>query len=360
MAADPFDVYRDPRKLQQLAFQQGLLGLATGLLRGRNWSEGLSTGLANYGQQSQNTLWDSVKAAQLAQEQAKGEREAAADAVKKKAIDELIAQQPPAEQPRWRAAAAAGALDTIIANQFKPPEAPKTREIRRGTQQVTQEWSPEKGWADVASGPAWGPQQGPAPSEFDRLAAAAGLRPGTPEYVAAAQQKLMGGNKTISSGGVSPEQFQAEEKIRDDFNQLPEVKSYKTVIPIIESAYETLGRDNHSSDINLIYALGKIMDPGSVVCEGEMVMATQAGSPASQVVGLMSYLTGGGKLPPDVRSQLVAELQSRTDALQSQYTQAYDRYSDMAKAYGLDVPRTIGAASQQRRAPKLADPLGIR
>ena len=162
---------------------------------------------------------------------------------------------------------------------------------------------------------------------------------------------------SVSDTGVSETQFNAEEKIRDDFNQLPEVKNYKTVIPIIESAYDTLGHDNHASDLNLIYALGKIMDPASVVREGEMVMATQAGSPANQVLGYMSYLTGGGKFTPELRQQLVTELQSRVDALQQQYDQGYQRYSDIAKSYGLDVPRTIGNPSKQVTHN---DPLGIR
>lgn len=153
--------------------------------------------------------------------------------------------------------------------------------------------------------------------------------------------------KTVSPGGPTETQFNAEEKVRDDFNQLPEVKTYKQVLPVIQSAYDTLGRDNRASDINLIYALGKIMDPTSVVREGEMILVQNAASPANQLAGYISYLSGGGKFTPELRQQLIAELQSRTDALQSQYQQAYERYGGIAQSYGLDVSRTIGEPSKQ-------------
>jgi hypothetical protein len=236
------------------------------------------------------------------------------------ALEKAIAHLPPEQQDLARANP-----DAFL----KPPSAPDAPKTAGGMYYDTEKktFLPIPGYTEQAA-----------------AIAAAGRAPAPPR-------------PTISGTGVTPEQFNAEEKIRDDFNQLPEVKNYKTVVPIIESAYETLGRDNHASDLNLIYALGKIMDPASVVREGEMIMATQAGSPASQVLGYMSYLTGGGKLPAEVRQQLVTELQSRVDALQSQYQQGYQRYSDIARSYGLDVNRTVGSATaQQRRAPPEVPP----
>lgn len=399
-----------PQQIRLSMLGQGLTNVGAGLLSGKNWSEGLSRGLLGFQQAQQNTLEDAMRQATFGfnLDKMKADREQAA--AKKKAIEDYIISQPAEQQLKLRAAAESGALDSIIANQMKP-FTPNIETIARGTQQEQGYYDQSGKWVKVGEGPRFAPQQPPQPSEFDRLARAAGLAPGSPEYRAAAKAKLGGGGEwqtgkgeggvefkynistgetnlakptggfyrldelggqpqgvspqagraavdltrygtkkeqaTVSEGGVSSEQFQAEEKIRDDFNQLPEVKSYKLVLPVIQSAYDTLGRDNRASDINLIYALGKIMDPTSVVREGEMVLVQNAASPANQLKGYIDYLTGGGKFTPELRQQLITELQSRTDALQSQYQQTYQRYGDIAKSYGLDVNRTIGKATTQ-------------
>ena len=51
---------------------------------------------------------------------------------------------------------------TVLESLLKPPEAPKTREVRRGNQQVTEEWNPQTGWTVVGEGVAFAPPQPPA------------------------------------------------------------------------------------------------------------------------------------------------------------------------------------------------------
>lgn len=179
------------------------------------------------------------------------------------------------------------------------------------------------------------PPQPRSPTELETLRG--WLNSPDPQLRAIAQQKL-----NVNQQGVSTDTFNQEEKIRDDFNQLPEVKTYKAVIPIIKSAAKA--GDTRAGDLNLIYAMGKIFDPTSVVREGELQMADSTGAPLSQVQGYFNYLQGGGRLPPDVRANLVAELNSRVGELEQQYQQSFDTYGETAKSYGLDPNRTLGTA----------------
>lgn len=180
----------DPKALQRQAIAQGLLGLSAGLLGSKTPGEGLSRGLMGFQEAQSHGLDDAMRQATFGfnLEQMKSEKDK--EAAKKKAIDDYIVSQPVEQQAKLRAAAEAGALDNIIADQFKPPEAPKTREIRRGTEQVTQEWTPDKGWADVASGPAWAPpnqttiQMPKSIEERDQLTLTTG-DPSSPDYAMA-------------------------------------------------------------------------------------------------------------------------------------------------------------------------------
>jgi hypothetical protein len=63
--------------------------------------------------------------------------------------------------------------------------------------------------------------------------------------------------------------------LRKQFETEQSTQDYKTVLPLMDSALKI--QNNKAGDLNLVYAFGKAMDPGSVVREGEQVMATNVG-----------------------------------------------------------------------------------
>lgn len=150
---------------------------------------------------------------------------------------------------------------------------------------------------------------------------------------AADQNAIAGANKNV----------QLTEGIRKEFEGLPEVKSYKAVIPITESARKA--PNTPAGDIDLIYAVGKVMDPGSVVREGELNLVIKAGSPAQKFQGLVNYVQGGGRLAPAQRKELMAALDNRVGEIKTQYDNAKNSYSTILNLQGIDpnqVFTTIG------------------
>ncbi len=195
-----------PQQIRLGMIGQGLTGLGAGLLSGRTPGEGLSRGLLGFQEAQSRGLEDAMRQATFGYNTERMASEREKDAAKKKALDDYIMSQPLEQQPRLRAAAEAGALDNIIADQFKPAEAPKTRDVRRGTQLVTEEWNPAtQTWNEVGSGPAWAPatqinMPKPPPSieERDQQVLLTG-DPSSPEY-AMSFQRIYGTPVLVPSG----------------------------------------------------------------------------------------------------------------------------------------------------------------
>lgn len=142
-------------------------------------------------------------------------------------------------------------------------------------------------------------------------------------------------------------------ELRKEFNSLPQVKSYGEVQPVLQSAREALGNDTAAADLNLIYAAAKIMDPNSVVRESETSMVVGSGSPAQRMLGQFNYVAGGGRLTPQARKNLMAEVESRARGYESGYKAARKAYEGVAAKHGLPAdevfiePFATGAPPKQ-------------
>ena len=132
------------------------------------------------------------------------------------------------------------------------------------------------------------------------------------------------------------QKFEFENKLRDDFNSAPAVKSYRAVVPMLESAKDASTRPTRAADLNLVYAFAKLMDPDSVVRESETgaVVATQ--SVMDRVGSYVGQLNGQAMLNPAARAKLIAELDSRFNSLKSSYDAHEEAYKGITERNGLN------------------------
>ena len=130
--------------------------------------------------------------------------------------------------------------------------------------------------------------------------------------------------------------FKQTNELRNTFQNLPEVKSWNITQPILVSAREATKDTTGASDLNLIYALGKALDPNSVVREGELELAAGTGSLGEKLKGYYKSTTAGGKLTPEVKQDLLRQIESRTYAQKKQYDSAKKQYTSIANKYKLD------------------------
>jgi hypothetical protein len=128
--------------------------------------------------------------------------------------------------------------------------------------------------------------------------------------------------------------------LRNEFNQLPEVKSYRDVIPIIESA--RAAPDTRAGDIQLAYAVGKILDPNSVVREGELKLTGEAATLLEKYKGEITSTTmGNGRLTPKTRGELIAMLDNAVGQREGAYRAAESTYKGIAGKNGIPVDQVI-------------------
>ena len=124
--------------------------------------------------------------------------------------------------------------------------------------------------------------------------------------------------------------------LREDFSQLPEVKAWNVIQPTLVAARQAAKDTTGGSDLNLIYAMGKTMDPNSVVREGELQMAGDTGSYGQKIMGLYKSVANGGKLSPAVKADLLNQIESRATAQQNLYNNTKSKYTDIAKRNGVN------------------------
>lgn len=143
--------------------------------------------------------------------------------------------------------------------------------------------------------------------------------------------------------GSSQQRRELEGTLRSQFLGLQPVRDYMTMIPQIREVRAAATRENPSrlNDINLVFAFAKMLDPQSVVREGEQIQVLRAQGLGESVIGAIQRLNGGSGLTPETRQQLMREANSRFDSAQSVYREFADTYRGLAQDYGVNPTRVV-------------------
>jgi hypothetical protein len=128
--------------------------------------------------------------------------------------------------------------------------------------------------------------------------------------------------------------------IKAQFDGNPYVKAYRDALPNAVSAMQA--PDNAQGDLALVYAFGKVMDPGSVVREGELNMANQTSPLIGQLQSYIGMINAGKRLPKSTRVGLIEAIRAKSGEYNRAYTATREQYVKMAKAAGLDPDTVIG------------------
>jgi hypothetical protein len=125
-----------------------------------------------------------------------------------------------------------------------------------------------------------------------------------------------------------------ENKLRDDFDKAKAVSSYRTIIPMLESAKKAGA--TRAGDLQLISAFAKTMDPDSSIREQESGAVAATGNIGDRAQGYINMLNGGATLGPETRKALIAELDTRFASIEQSYLATEEAYRGIAERRGLD------------------------
>jgi hypothetical protein len=149
----------------------------------------------------------------------------------------------------------------------------------------------------------------------------------------AGQNKVDARSRDANAIANDNKHIQQTMQLRKEFNDLPPVKNYQEVVPLLNQARSA--PNTSQGDIALIYAVGKIYDPQSVVREGEMNLVIKSGSPEERIKGFINYLTGGGRMTPAARANMIKAMESSVKERGESYKAAKTRYERIAEHQGI-------------------------
>ena len=177
---------------------------------------------------------------------------------------------------------------------------------------------------------------------------ASGLKPATREEYLNLKVKDLAGN-TITVKDV----LGAQMSLRKEMNQLPIIKDFnqiKSAFATIQSAYREAisAKDKKSkapADQILVVSFNKMIDPGSVVREGEFARSTQGQSLLARFQGKMEgWISGGVGLTNEDRKSIVDATERLYNDYLSLYNDKIEEYRGYAKEYGAN-PDSIGKSN---------------
>jgi hypothetical protein len=188
---------------------------------------------------------------------------------------------------------------------------------------------------------------------------AAAAKSGADAALAQAEARQMG-------AGVIPldKRPEAEAKFRKEYSD--QTKGYQEV----KSAYQRIlsSEDSAVGDLSLIFGYMKMLDPGSVVREGEFATASAAAGVPTRILNLYNKVLSGERLSPGQRQSFKGQSEKlyKTAATQEQYVR--NGIGRMATGYGLKTenifytptevapvaPATVPAAAPTPAAPQPA------
>jgi hypothetical protein len=86
-----------------------------------------------------------------------------------------------------------------------------------------------------------------------------------------------------------------------------------------------------------------MLDPGSVVREGEFANAQNAAGVPERIANAYNNAMKGERLSPSQRAQFLGEAKKLRDLAQAQMTNKTMEYADIAQQYGYDPVRATGS-----------------
>lgn len=148
--------------------------------------------------------------------------------------------------------------------------------------------------------------------------------------------------KSGKGGPVDPaKRFDLETKLRGEYSK--ETKNFNDV----QEAYRRIGaaQDTAAGDLGLIFSYMKILDPGSVVREGEFATAQNAAGVPERVVNIYNNLLSGERLNPGQRKSFRAQAGGLFNAARQREQEVRSGLTRVANNYGLNTDNVFLAES---------------
>jgi hypothetical protein len=148
------------------------------------------------------------------------------------------------------------------------------------------------------------------------------------------------GAKKSAKDKTPKEIFDEEDKMRGDY--VSQSKNFQTIQSAWNNLKGKIENPTGASDMSLIFAYMKLLDPTSTIREGEYATASNVGTIPQTFIGKYNKaVEGNGFLDQKVRESFINEAKKMYQSSLSQHKQNTSEVRRIAKSYGLDPDRVI-------------------
>lgn len=156
-----------------------------------------------------------------------------------------------------------------------------------------------------------------------------------------ALEPIPGGPATRSNNAPGSVNRKAEADLRKQFDALPEVKRFKGIRAAREQVRAIVTKKDVTAqdDIALIFAYMKMLDPDSVVREGEFATAQNATGVPDQVRNQFNKVMDGTRLNAEQRRNIAGLVDRLYQSERSTYNSTAETYRGYANDYGINPDR---------------------
>jgi hypothetical protein len=133
--------------------------------------------------------------------------------------------------------------------------------------------------------------------------------------------------------------FENETTLRKEFNA--EAKPFNEVSASFSRLNSAAKDDTGASDIAMIYSYMKMLDPGSVVREGEFATAENAGGVGEKIRNLYNKVMQGTRLTPAVRADYLNVAKRLNTESNVKFNKLKKRYKGISERAGLNPENTV-------------------
>lgn len=322
--------YYDPEEMRRMQMKQGLLGAGIALLSGENLGGALAGGL----QGAKGAQSDYMEQAKMAYDM---DRQARNDTWEN-TVRERQLKKFNKEDER----------DEALAN-FAMALPEDQRALAEAYPDVFGEMMAKKALG------------GTAPTSYETVTTADGVFR-VPNNNADPKAMVKIGERPERNEGEGRE-FAQEAKLRETY--IKQAKPFED-LRINYQRIQAANQDNTgASDIAMVYSFMKMLDPTSVVREGEFATAQNAGGIPDQIKSLYNRAISGERLSPEVRNDFMQQAARQYEQQFGSYQQIQGTFRALAEQYGINPDRvapdlSYGIQPQPQGSPLNNDPLGLR
>lgn len=129
--------------------------------------------------------------------------------------------------------------------------------------------------------------------------------------------------------------------LRKEFQSLPAVKNFEASLPLYQRA--ATAPKTRAGDLSVVYALGKIFDPGSVVRGEELILSKDAQPWLTKIISeAKSQITGQAALDDKTRGDILDAMRGQVDSMGQLYARDRTRFAEYATKNKWDPNEVVG------------------